>query len=217
MQCNTITKLTPYVLLAFLIGCASTDRSLKKIPTDYGERAHVTVQPPGWVQGHVWELPKSGILSIDGIGVPGHGYYAVAPGAHTFVVAVDWSNRWLDQTELTFEAQAGKQYLLLTYELAPGEPEEKAEVRKYTTGEKAWGKAKEGTLATLVALLIIPLSVILVPVGVVQSVRALTGSEGGVRVAGAGRPFERCCFVWIQEEESGAVVAGERPGGGVHP
>lgn len=29
-----------------------------------------------------------------------------------------------------------------------------------------------------------------------------------------GRPFERCCFVWVQEEESATVVAGERPAGG---
>ena len=25
------------------------------------------------------------------------------------------------------------------------------------------------------------------------------------------RPFEGCCFVWIQEDETGLVVAGEKP------
>src|SRR6266571_2098387 len=61
--------------------------------------------------------------------------YKVVPGAHTFVVAVQWSNGWQDHTELTFEAQRARRYWILTYELAPGEPEETAGIRQYTDGE----------------------------------------------------------------------------------
>ena len=69
----------------------------------------------------------------------GYGPYDLLPRGHTFVVAVEWSNGWKDETELTFEAQAGKQYLLLTYELTPGESEEKAGVRRHTVIEETGG------------------------------------------------------------------------------
>jgi hypothetical protein len=138
----------------------------------------------------------------------------VVPGAHTFVVAVQWSNGWQDQTELTFEARAGKRYWILTYELAPGEPEEKAEVRQYTHGEAV---LRDVTLITLF-LVAYPVAYMSAPLigigyGAYLGVRKLQGEEEPA----TGRPFERCCFVWAQEEESGAVVAGERPGGAGHP
>lgn len=210
MQRNTITKLTPYVLLAVLTGCASIGRSLKKTLTGNQERAHVVIQPTEWVRGHVatWQQAPV-VLSIDGIPAlsfgGGYGPYDVLPGTHTFVVAVTWSNGWKDETELPFAAQAGKEYLLLTYERAPGEPEEKAGVRKRTITEKAVG------VVVLSVLLSPPVSLLTLPYVVGTALQRL------VEQPGTTRPFERCCFVWIQEEESGVVVGGERPGGGVHP
>ena len=134
----------------------------------------------------------------------GYGHYDVFPKIHTFVVTVEWSNHWQDQTSLTFEAQAGKQYLLLTYELAPGESEEKTEVRRRTVIEKAGG------VLILSVLLTPPVSLLTLPYAVGTAVQGLSEQPG------ISRPFERCCFVWIQEEESGNVVAGERPRGTYH-
>ena len=135
----------------------------------------------------------------------GYGPYDLLPRGHTFVVAVEWSNGWKDETELTFEAQAGKQYLLLTYELTPGESEEKAGVRRHTVIEETGG------LLVFSVLMSPPASLLTLPYAVGTALQRL------VEQPGTSRPFERCCFVWIQQEESGAVVVGEQPRGGAHP
>lgn len=41
-----------------------------------------------------------------------------------------------------------------------------------------------------------------------RGVRKLQGEEKQERAT--RRPFERCCFVWIQEDASDTVVAGDR-------
>src|SRR5713101_1916513 len=127
---NTITRLAACVLLPLLAGCTPIVRRVDKTLLDFRGKAHVmTINNGEWLSHGRPCHPT--VQTIDGTPPqPGD----VVPGAHTFVVAVQWSNGWQDQTELTFEAHAGKRYWILTYELAPGEPEEKAEVRQYTHG-----------------------------------------------------------------------------------
>ena len=165
-----------------------------------------------FVQVGTWEEWRHGrasspiILKIDGE-LPQKPFWHVAAGVHTFVVAVEWSNGWQDQTELTFEARAGGWYVISTYELAPDEPEEEADARRYTDLEQL-------ARAILTTPLHSPLIVIglAIPLVAYWGVRKMVGKDE--EVVRDARPFERCCFVWVQEGECGRVVAGERPGGG---
>lgn len=192
-------KTWPLMLVVLVGGCASL--TARKTAPDH---ARVKIQPSEWVRGHMATWQRVPVVrSIDGVSPQGGGAgpYNLLPGPHTVIVAVEWSNGWTDETALTFTAQAGQQYLLLTYERAPEEPEAQAAVRQRTLAEQAVG------LVVFSVLLAPPVSLLTLPYGVVTGVQRLVAQPG------THRPFERCCFVWMQDEASGVVVSGERPGG----
>lgn len=203
--------LTASMCALLLAGCLAVARRIDTTTRDFWGKAEVNTQS-GARGSYRWfsrSRPCSlTVKRIDGkseeswFGVSGPRH--VNPGEHTFVVAVQWSNGWQDQIELTFEAEGGKLYWILTYELALDEPEEKAEIRRYTAAEQ--------TTEVLLSPLAVPLAPVAVGYLGYRGVRKLLGEE--TKEPATGRPFERCCFVWVQEEESGIVVAGERPGGG---
>jgi len=195
---------TAYLLLALLTGCSPITRRVDKTLLEVEGRARVMAMEGEWF--HHSRPCSLTVQTIDGISESWHSSYPLVPGAHTFGVSVQWSNGWQDQTALTFRAQPAKRYWILSYELAPGEPEERAEIRQHT-------KAEEASLLLLKGVMFAPV-VILSPFVVggalgYQGVQKLLGEETREQVT--GRPFERCCFVWIQDEETGEVVAGERP------
>ena len=93
---------------------------------------------------------------------------------------------------------AGERYLVGIYELRPGEDPKTADFREWTSGEVA-GAALGG------AFMAIPPLIFLTPLIVSARVIAEELAED--------RPFQDCCFLWIQEKESGRVVAGVTPRG----
>lgn len=172
--------------LAGFLGCAAAGT------TSY------LVSGTEWTKGQVRQVD---LASVDGdpIHPARAGGVALPPGPHSIDVRVEWSNGSADVTQLRFEAEAQKRYVALAYELAAGEARESARVRPFTYPESLWRAAAAGA-ATGAAPVWAP---------VVLIYRGLQKIHGAS--APATRPREGCCFVWIQEEAGGALVAGERP------
>lgn len=132
----------------------------------------------------------------------------VDPGSHTVLVRLEWSNHWIDETELVVGAEAGHRYAIVSFELAPGQAEAKAEVTlldarpKPTYGQIAAGGAAAGALQGALPMIILTAPVWW-PIYEIAQKHPPPPPKG--------RPFDNCCFVWIQEVDSGAIVAGSRP------
>ena len=165
--------------------------------------------PPGQVAvvssdvGHYW---KGGARSVEIVSVDGEKVRETAieilPGVHRVEVEAKWSNGWKDKSELTFSAMAGERYLVGIYELRPGDDPKTADFREWTSGEMA-GATSVSFLGG--AFMAIPPLIFLTPLIVSARVIAENLAED--------KPFQDCCFLWIQEKESGRVVAGVTPRG----
>jgi len=94
---------------------------------------------------------------------------------------------------------AGERYLVGIYELRPGEDPKTADFREWTSGEVAGVSFLGG------ALMGTPPFIFLAPLIVSARIIAENLAED--------RPFQDCCFLWIQEKESGRVLAGVTPRG----
>jgi hypothetical protein len=130
---------------------------------------------------------------------PGWTNTKLEPGQQILFVTVDWSNGWTDTTELQFDVKPQTWYWALAYELKPGEKREDADIRMLTFGESMKKAGLEGAGEGLAPLLF-PIYITYV------GLKKTAGQESP-----HNRPYEGCCFVWIQEKESGKLVAGERP------
>src|SRR5215470_10176136 len=106
MQRNTVMRLTAYLLLVLLAGCAAIRHRVDNTLRERREKAHVSVAGlDSWVCSRADDLILIGgsrcvatVSTVDGkLPVPSFGPYDVGPGAHSFVVAVPWSNGYQDQ------------------------------------------------------------------------------------------------------------------------
>jgi hypothetical protein len=174
------------LVLAGLLGCATTPA------------APYLVTGSEWTKGRVRQLS---LVGVDGRAIhPARaGGAELSPGRHDVDIRVEWSNANADVTQLQFEAEPQVRYVALAYELTAGEARENARVRPFTYPESLWRGLAEGA-ATGAAPLWVPVVLIY------RGVRKVYGAS-----APATRPYEGCCFVWIQEEAGSALVAGERP------
>lgn len=124
----------------------------------------------------------------------------VSPGRHTVRVRVLWSNLFEEETDIELEAFPGKRYHVYAMELKPGQDssiiiiKEKSIAKQFVQqfGFQLFG----GFLAYVLGPAIIVYAV----------VREFTDTRG------CSRPFEGCCFIWIEDWPGRDVVAGDRPG-----
>src|SRR5215831_634777 len=161
--------------------------------------------PPGQVavvSSDVESYWKGGARSVEIVSVDGEKVRETAieilPGVHRIEVEAKWSNGWKDKSELTFSAMAGERYLVGIYELRPGEDPKTADFREWTSGEVAGVSFLRGALMPP-----FPISIFLAPLIVSARIIAEELAED--------RPFQDCCFLWIQEKESRRVLAGVTP------
>ena len=183
-RCRFSTWVVILGTLLSAIGCASTDTTSKVVAGNE------------WKKGRVVGISLG---TIDGRPVPRDEYAEVSPGPHTMSVTVTWSNGCEDLTQFDFEAQPKERYWVLAYELAPGQPRAAANVREFTFGESMGRAGLEGAV-TGAAPLLGPIVLIYWGVSKISGHKTPTT-----------RPYDGCCFVWIQEAESGKLVGGERP------
>jgi hypothetical protein len=118
------------------------------------------------------------------------------PGPHKVGIGVHWSNGFKDTTDLDFSAAAGKQYTLAVYELSPGEDPATVEL------------SEPFSLGPTDAREVLMLLIITLPLWLPW---AIYEWSKGSKAPPKDRPFKGCCFVWIHEEETGAVIAGVSP------
>jgi hypothetical protein len=134
------------------------------------------------------------------------------PGAHDVLIDAKWSNDFVDNSKINFIADAGKKYQIGIYELKPGQDPATADFHKrsfaYTFGVAAAGGAAVGALQGLAPLIIM----FGWPLLLYAALRKTPEPPPPPR----SRPFKGCCFVWIQDQETAAVVAGAAPQGQVN-
>ena len=163
-----------------------------------------------------WPAMKRGISPLE-----------ILPGKHRVEVAAYWSNGFSETIEIDFVATAGKKYLVGGYELKPGQDPatvqfqvaEKSGVDKKNTFWSYIGKGIIGILALgLPYTWVIVLPAALVweyskkpPQPPVPPEQANSAEASVPKEPPQTRPFEGCCFVWIQDEDTGEVVAGASP------
>lgn len=153
------------------------------------------------------------ILAIDG---ESHWEYLLSPGHHTIKVETEWSNKWTDENELSFDAIAGRRYLVLAYELHPGQDQAQAMLRPARSGGLVppaeavlGGGGFEGA-----APLIILTAPIWIPLGnLFWGEKPEEPTPEAPKGAPDSRPFPGCCFVWIEDQQSGQLMDGTRPSG----
>ena len=143
-----------------------------------------------WVRGKARSL---GTVSVGEYRATAAGEFLVPPGQHDFLVTATWSNEFKDTTRFVAEVQPGKTYFVLIYELERGQDPKTADVRQKSFAElilSAGGAGVLGALATFGW-----------PIALYHETRKAPDK----------RPFEGCCYVWLEDAASGQIVAGTSP------
>lgn len=204
-QANIVTALV--VLLAQISGCA--DLRLPPAPTpvtpvpeslaDFGKVGYGYFKSNG-------KTVRLVSLSVDGIDpIP---LIYLDAGTHAIVVKLEWSNRWEDDTVLLIDVEPRHRYAILAFELAPGQQPEKAEIKLMDAvpDPAPWQYAAAGAASGALTGAL-PLIIMAAPLWL----PAYWLSEKYPPPPPTGRPFENCCFVWIQDVDTGMVLGGQKP------
>jgi len=111
-------------------------------------------------------------------------------------VTTTWSNFHEDETDLAFDALAGKKYSIFAIELKPGQDPTTVTIHRLSFGEEMGLMPLE--------LIRVPLAYILSPYFFLKVGKALV-------LPPSARLFENCCFLWVEDMETGEVVCGMSP------
>lgn len=182
-----------FAVLSQFAGCASN-------PTVPRARAELSY---GFYETNGRSVSLRG-LAVDGKPL-GTKEYVVA-GAHKVTVTVEWSNGWEDDNTLDVDLADSRQYVILVFELASGQAPSGAVLTPPRPGSELLeisGKA----LAQGALIGALPLIIVTAPIW--GPIWYLTHKG----TAASGRPFENCCFIWIQDVSTEAAVAGKGPSG----
>ena len=137
------------------------------------------------------------------------------PGPHALNVSVKWSNGYMDETSVAMNAEAGRNYRVNAFELYPGQNPDDATLRPgpprpvRSFGADLASQAMLGAATGAVygsAFLWGPFYLLY------KAVSPSTPSTPAPPEPKA-RPFEKCCFVWIEDMSNGALVGGKIPSG----
>jgi len=125
-------------------------------------------------------------LTADGSAVPRE-FYAVEvlPGRRELQVEATWSNRWRDRTSLVVDAQAGREYVVRIHE---------SKSPLAAAGDVAEDVLFVPMSRTAAGVLLLPGMLI----------------DAATRTPPTRRP-PWPCYLWISDNRTGQVVAGEAP------
>jgi hypothetical protein len=129
----------------------------------------------------------------------------VVPGHHKITAKVVWSTEQKENLDLEGDFLAGKKYVLLGYELSKGQETAAAVVRPKNNTEQL-GEAATGGLSEGLFKGIFPLIILTAPIWIpIALIINQFDSEA------TGKPFDGCCFIWIEELETRKIIAGNSP------
>lgn len=123
----------------------------------------------------------------------------VAPGLISVEVEVTWSNGAQDKTPLGLDAPLGSDLLVLAYERSHG-------VRPATIklSRPAPSRASSSLWADALTYCGYCFAAVILTAPLWLSIRALANRPGI-------RPSPDCCFVWVEDTNTGEIVAGNSP------
>lgn len=185
MDLRSAMVLLTVAALVDIVGCASVPHK--------EERAYVSTVTGYYTNGQYVHYE---INAIDGIEKVGTYRAELAVGRHIIEVRTRWSNYWKDSTKLTVDAIAGKEYLIFAYELRPDQDPTTAEIRPKTSFEHCLEAPVQGVVEGFWPCFVPCLCFYRIE-------KHLHPPQG--------RPFDGCCFVWIEDEETKELIDGKRP------
>ena len=131
------------------------------------------------------------LYAIDGNTGFTHPY--LIEGPHVLTVYVVWSNGYGEHVPLALNAVAGSRYSIWAVELKPDQNPQSVYVRPSTWGEEMGAGFIE------------------YPIAVVASPFFFAHVFGVLLFPPTDKPFENCCYIWIEEAQTGEVVSGRKP------
>ena len=133
-------------------------------------------------------------------GVEGNGQSPVdlKPGRYDVTVHTIWSNWYEEHTALSFSVSEKKKYAIYFLELMPGQDPKSVYVRPATFLDEVGRFLAYPFVATS--------AIIYSPVALFDLVKASVNHP-------SERPYKDCCYVWIEDLDTGVVLAGTRPAG----
>jgi hypothetical protein len=194
------------ILLSFTMtacGAGLQTYAGERLPPNQVAILHGLTASGTYAVGAAWSAE---LVSFDGSKIkrPDNFTVEMLPGAHKVLIESTWSNNFLDKSEISFIAEAGKKYLIGIYELKPGQEPSTADFHErssaYQFGRAAASGAAQGTFEGLLPVIIIFGSPLLLYLALQKAPEPPKS-----------RPFENCCFVWIHDEQTAEVIAGTAP------
>lgn len=194
-------------VLLYVSGCADLEVPAEPIPVTPVPESMSTFGKVGY--GYFKSNGKK--VKLVSFTVDGTEHYSptyLESGSHTILTRLQWSNHWMDDTELAVQVAAGHRYAIMSFELAPEQHPKNAQLQLMDARPEPplWMYAAGGaTYGALIGAL--PVIIMTAPLWG----PAYLISQKYPPPPPTSRPFENCCFVWIQDVDSGAVVAGSSP------
>ncbi len=142
-------------------------------------------------------LPAVGISAVDN---EEWNFKPIRQGPHTVRVVVEWSNGFHDETDLAFEAVAGKRYMVYAIELNPGQ-----DSCTVTVNSRSFAKQLAMQMGGQVVLYTV--GTFFFPFVIAHMI-----DEEELKKQSKARPFEGCCYIWIEDKDSREMVAGNKLG-----
>lgn len=174
-------------------------------------------EPPDrvWVLGvsgpsSDYRTEKGSLAQVSSLLIDGSPGSRAVAGRHRIEAKVRWSNGFEEAVALYATLAAGRQYRVFAFEVASGEDPSAAVVRHPTAGEMLG----EGAMESVVMTGLIVLAPVVVAGAVITAPLSMAADELPTPTT---RPFDGCCFVWLEEPSSKEIVAGSSPWGAVHP
>jgi hypothetical protein len=129
----------------------------------------------------------------------------IAPGHHKVTAEVIWSSEQKETVVLEGDFLAGKKYVLLGYELSKDQDPSSAVVRPKNNKEQ-FGEATTGSLSEGFFKGMFPLIILTAPIWVPIAIITNQSKSNAF-----GKPFDGCCFIWIEESETRKIISGKSP------
>ena len=232
--CTFIRILLIAAIITHQTGCASSPKQPDDRPKAYlftWLHAYRYEVPERTVNPEVY---------VDGGDKPDISPIKLSPGRHKLKVLVSWAGEFSDENQMAFNAVGGHHYGLGVYQFKQGEKPEIPPLSRATPpvlvnpADGETGTTSEESTAdklrTAGQILMIPL--VIAGAGVMAFVYGSAlivtfpfwmyeilseeGNTGNTAAANGssvrkGRPFEDCCFIWIEDFATHQVVAGAKP------
>ena len=126
----------------------------------------------------------------------------VMSGLHKIVIEVEWSNGYVEKVEFSIDTEPRGKYLFGAFELKPGQDQTDAVLRRKTFAEDMADAGLEGAAEGA-----------LVGGGWIVAMPIWLFSKHSKHEHAKERPFERCCFIWIEDADNHKLIEGKRPSG----